>query len=1839
VDGAGNAYVTGDTKSTDFPTSNPLQQTFAGGLTDAFVAKVNPSASGIASLVFSTYLGGNGWDIGQGIAVDGAGNAYVVGVTSSSDFPDAGHLPAANPITNPDFMMVFVAKLPTRGPLTYTTPMDGFEHELVLQRDGAFLELTDNGLVVAYRVYDGISSVSIAVTNGLSALMIINDSNGPIDVPGGIAFDGGTGGSILQVNDQALADGPISDYQITNSQVIRRGIDIFSLPQITISYQHVARLEVNGPNQGSPAFDIRSTLADTPVELDTGPCTNTIHVGDGLLGSVQADVTLKGQGGANDLTVDDSATAGPVTYTLGAITVMRAGAGTIQYSGMTSLVLDAGGGTNTIAVEATRAGTPTTINVGTGTNTINVGAGYLGFLSSQLTVDAQGGTNTLTLNDSGAPGPLTYDLAFGTVHRSGAAAISYSGLTSLVLDGGSGGNTINVGSTEIATTVNAGSGATNTINVGSGLLGFLFSNLTVKGQGATNALTIDDSTTAGPVTYTVTSSSVGRVGQASTTTYTGMSSLVLKGGAGGNTFKVTSTAAGCATTLDGGSGRNTFTGSFSGDFNGSLTLAGFEAATLDVAGSFNGSLLASGLGTTAQPIQEITVGGSVAAAATIKVGVLAALTIHGDLAGTLKGFGDPTNASFPAIGALIVGGSFLSSASYTAPVLGTITVAGNSAGTVNETNPTQDLQQLTVGGSFTATAVVHAASIAAMTVGQNFAGQVTVTGALGTLHVAGTLSGTVAATTLDSLAVDQDFTGQVTITEILGSLVVGGSLLGNVTSPVVTSAVINGTGNDDTFVISPTSVSLNGNTVLSATYAALTVNGLAGNDRFILAGAGMPVTLNGGDGNDTFQLNDGAGITGAIDGGAGFNTLDYRAYTTPANVDLGTGQATGVAGGAQNIENVLGATVSITVTNTADSGPGSLRQAILAANAHPGADTITFHIPGSGVHTIAPLSPLPDVTDPATIDGYSQPGASANTLTVGDNAVLLIQLDGTRLGAGFSGLHITAGDSTVQGLDITSFMRAGAPTFQGGVAILLDTKGGNVIQGNFIGTGPTGTVALGNVFGLFLDATSSNNLIGGTAPGARNLIAGNQDGVYTDGTATRIEGNYIGTNAAGSAALANTEDGVVVTAASTIGGTAPGAGNLIAGNNRFGVALINSTQGSVVQGNLIGLDATGSYAVGNNWGIVVGNSDFNQIGGTTAAARNVISGNASFGIELGDPRGGNVIQGNYIGTNAGGTAAVGNVHDGIFIADSSSNTVAGNVISGNGLHGILIASAPGFDAARNVVQGNRIGTNAAGNGALGNHGDGVHIDAGAHDNQIGDGAPGAGNLIAFNGGAGVVVADASSINNTIRGNAIYNNSGLGTDLGDDGVTPNGLPPRSGPNQLQNFPTLQVAGLVAGGTGVVGSLDSLPGTAYTVDFYANVAADASGFGQGQTYLGSTAVTTDSSGHATFAQLLPAVAPGSVIAASATDPAGNTSEFSADVSLQPLADLDVSAAGVLQYTASAGVANNLTVSLAAGTYTFNDTGERIFVTGAGSTGFSGTGTITVTCPAGAVSSIVVDTGDGSDTIHVASAIGVPVSIDGGTGANTLVGPDMINTWQVSGANQGSLNANVTFARIQNLTGGAASDAFAFATSGRLDGTLDGAGGVNTLDYSAYAGNIVVDLPLGLATGVAGGIGHIWNVTGSVGNDLIVGDANPNLLIGGTGRNVIIGGAGGDTIKEVAANTGDNLLIGGTTDYDLSLAALNAIFAEWTRADLGFNDRASDLLNGTNAQGATPLNTLNGQLVLLNNVTVHADNALDTLTGGGKGSDGTGTGRNWFFVDSDDIITNYLTGKNGDKKTKVQ
>jgi len=598
-----------------------------------------------------------------------------------------------------------------------------------------------------------------------------------------------------------------------------------------------------------------------------------------------------------------------------------------------------------------------------------------------------------------------------------------------------------------------------------------------------------------------------------------------------------------------------------------------------------------------------------------------------------------------------------------------------------------------------------------------------------------------------------------------------------------------------------------------------------------------------------------------------------------------------------------------TVTNTNDSGPGSLRQAILDANANPGLDTIAFAIPGSGVHTITPTTAPPQITDPVTIDGYTQPGSSPNTLAVGDDAVLSIELSGQTSGG--TGILLSTSGSTVRGLVIHHF----------GPAIGMDVGTGNTIAGNFIGTDPTGMVAMGNSSGgcaVVCVNGPTNNLIGGPDPADRNLISGNP-GTYAVfiGSASSgnvVQSNYIGTDATGMNALGNGTGIGIWNGSNTVGGLAatPGTppGNVISGNTGAGIEISGAAStGNVVQGNIIGLNATGTASLlGAGAGIAIGpngGANNNLIGGTAAGARNVISGNTNYGIYIASgyvTSFANTIQGNYIGPDITGTIALSPDQSGIFFNGADHNQIggaaagAGNVISGNGTHdvndywgvGIWGSSAPG-----NVIQGNLIGTQADGVGPLGNAGAGVGLSNTIAQTVIGGVGPGEGNVIAFNGtasaGTGGVEIENNSTGNTVRGNSIHDNIGLagyglGIDLGGDGVTANDQGDGDGgPNGFQNFPIVSsVTSLAPGaGTRIQGVLHSTASTLYDLDFYSNPACSnfPREFLEGETYIGSSQVTTDGSGTGTFDVTLPAsVEAGARISATATDPNGSTSEFS-------------------------------------------------------------------------------------------------------------------------------------------------------------------------------------------------------------------------------------------------------------------------------------------------------------------------------------------------------------------------
>ena len=500
------------------------------------------------------------------------------------------------------------------------------------------------------------------------------------------------------------------------------------------------------------------------------------------------------------------------------------------------------------------------------------------------------------------------------------------------------------------------------------------------------------------------------------------------------------------------------------------------------------------------------------------------------------------------------------------------------------------------------------------------------------------------------------------------------------------------------------------------------------------------------------------------------------------------------------------AAATLTVTTTADSGAGSLRRAILDANANVGADVIVFAIPGTGVQTISPVSALPEITDPVAIDGTTQPGYGGAPL---------IEIDGAGAGQGVAGLDVSAGGTTLRGLAIGRFSLYGIRLSGGGV---------NVVEACYIGVDPTGTLDRGDgLAGISITGGSSGNRVGGTTVAQRNVLAGSAVGVIVEGTG----------------------------------------------------------KSNVIEGNYIGTDATGTVSISSSLGISADSADV-TIGGSEPGAGNLVSGHVGDGIHVGGNNG--HVEGNRIGTDAAGTAPLPNTANGLSIAGASGVRVTGNIISGNGGGGVNLTGS------NCVVTNNFIGTDASGHSALGNGGPGIAIERDSNDNTIGDADPSLANIIAFNGGDGVILSASPSsppgMRNTVRRNVIYANRGLGIDLVGLDFAPGPAPndptdADDGPNGMQNYPLITAITYGAGTTTVTGLFGSAPNAAFDLDFYGSAACAfrPHDYVQGESFMGSTTVLTDASGAAAFTVELPAAAlPGTPISATATSADGSTSEFS-------------------------------------------------------------------------------------------------------------------------------------------------------------------------------------------------------------------------------------------------------------------------------------------------------------------------------------------------------------------------
>ncbi len=489
------------------------------------------------------------------------------------------------------------------------------------------------------------------------------------------------------------------------------------------------------------------------------------------------------------------------------------------------------------------------------------------------------------------------------------------------------------------------------------------------------------------------------------------------------------------------------------------------------------------------------------------------------------------------------------------------------------------------------------------------------------------------------------------------------------------------------------------------------------------------------------------------------------------------------------------------VTSTNDSGAGSLRGCLAISLA---GDSITFDtsvFPTTMPSTIDLASPLPSIS----VDNLMIDASDAGVI-----------LDGNNLPSG-NGLVIDGANGVeIRGLQIVNFPWHGILIFNaatnniiggnpdvgdgllgqgnlingmsnsGRAGVVMASTGtmSNTISGNLIGTNISGTQPISNYFGIAIAAGASNNLIGGTEMGAKNLISGNSEAgivIQDEGTTNnQIIGNFVGTDINGSDSISNTVFGIWIHSSASenlVGGADTGEGNLVSGNGNAGIQLQSlGTDSNSILGNFIGTNISGTQALPNGTdGVVIAlGAANNSIGSDTPGSGNIISGNQRNGILI---LGGssNQITGNYIGTNVDGNSRLSNEVDGIIISSNSENNTeainniiggesigAGNVISGNDDDGVQIE---GDETTGNQILGNLIGTDSTGTEPLGNLEWGIAIQSGANNNIVGGTAAHAGNIISANGKDGITLQNESTIGNQIQGNFVGTNFNGTSSLG------------------------------------------------------------------------------------------------------------------------------------------------------------------------------------------------------------------------------------------------------------------------------------------------------------------------------------------------------------------------------------------------------------------------------------------------------------------------------------------
>lgn len=558
------------------------------------------------------------------------------------------------------------------------------------------------------------------------------------------------------------------------------------------------------------------------------------------------------------------------------------------------------------------------------------------------------------------------------------------------------------------------------------------------------------------------------------------------------------------------------------------------------------------------------------------------------------------------------------------------------------------------------------------------------------------------------------------------------------------------------------------------------------------------------------------------------------------------------------------------VTNTADAGIGSLRYALQMCMTTTGPHTIHFNIPTTDAGYDALTGTW--VIRPAT----NLPMVMQSQLTLDGSSQTAFGGDNNPFGPE---VVIDGGGTLDYGLRI---FNAPDATLRG-INIRNCTKGVQVynsprcsISGCYVGVNATATAAAANNIGLEFIAGSDHGRIGGSTAADRNIISGNEHiGIrLLDVDSCVVSGCYIGLDRTGTVAIPNYDgmsmEGMVQHC--IIGGTTEGERNLISGNTDYGLPLFGvGATGNVIIGNYIGTNVTGSVAIGNTYGVLFDDGSFgNRVGGDTPAQRNIISGNVGYGVFFyNNGTHDNLLINNYIGTDYTGRNAVPNTAGIIIDGISYQNTMDGNVIAGNVQVGVGI-NITGSDG--NILIRNKIGVNVE-NAPLPNGMDGIRISQGPMLTVIG-GTPEEGNVIAHNGGCGVYITNDNCQRHRISCNSFYKNGGLAIDLFEPGVNANDAGDMDdGANGKLNYPEIESVTWNGVQMHVVGTLDVSAPQDCEIQLY-KAAVDPWGHGEGRDFL--TSVTPSANG--TWIADLAQVSDTDYVTALTIDAQGNTSEFS-------------------------------------------------------------------------------------------------------------------------------------------------------------------------------------------------------------------------------------------------------------------------------------------------------------------------------------------------------------------------